>query len=57
MLSTRLINLALLALEVVQQKAQNLLDVIIVLAEEKLERTKDFLLFNKLAHNVADTEK
>ena len=46
-----------LALEVAQRKGQNLLDVTIVQEEERLELIKDFLLFNKLALNVAGTEK
>jgi hypothetical protein len=57
MLSTQLINHVHLVLEVVQQKVLNLLDVIIVLEEEKLELTKDFLLFNKHVLNVVDMEK
>ena len=47
MLSTRPINHAHLVQAVALQKALNLLDVIIALEEEKLEPTKDFLLFNK----------
>ena len=57
MLSTQLTKLVHLVLEVVQRKGQSLLDVIIALEEERLELIKDFLLFNKLALNVADTEK
>ena len=46
-LSILLINLVLLALVVVLLKDLNQLNVIIVLEEEKLELTKDFLQFNK----------
>ena len=53
MLSTQLINHAHLVLAVVQQEVLSLLNVIIVLVEEKLEQTKDFLLFNKHVLNVA----
>ena len=43
--------------EVALQKDQSLLDVIIVLEEEKLEQTKVSLQFSKLAHNVVDMVK
>ena len=54
MLSTRPINHAHLVQAVALQKALNLLDVIIALEEEKLEPTKDFLLFNKHVLSVVD---
>ena len=54
MLSTRPINHAHLVQAVALQKALNLLDVIIALEGEKLEPTKDFLLFNKHVLSVVD---
>ena len=53
MLSTQLINHVHLVLVVVQQKVLNLLNVIIVLEEEKLEQIKGFLQFNKHVLSVA----
>ena len=57
MLVILLIKNAQPAQVVVLQRDQNLLDVTIVPAEEKLELTKVFLQFNKLARSVADMEK
>ena len=54
MLSTQLINHVHLVLAVVQQKVLNLLNVITVLEEEKLEPTKVFLQFNKHVLSVVD---
>ena len=55
MLSTQHTNLVPRAPEVVLQKVQNQLDVIIVRVEEKFELIRDFLLYNKLVLNVVDT--
>ena len=57
MLSTQPINHVHLVLAVVQQKVLNLLNVITVLEEEKLELTKDFLQFNKHVLSVVDMVK
>ena len=57
MLSTQLINHVHLVLVVVLQKVLNLLNVITVLEEEKLELTKDFLQFNKHVLSVVDMVK
>ena len=54
MLSIQLINHALLALVVVQQKDLNQLNAPIVQEEERLELIKGFLRFNKHVLNAVD---
>ena len=57
MLSIQLINHVHLVLVVAQQKARNQLNVITALEEEKLELTKVFLRFNKLALSAVAMER